>query len=482
MLSLHAFVVRLRKKKAAMASAYPGPVSAVQVGSYFVGRYYQVLQQQPDLVHQFYSEASSVIHVDGDKTDSASAILEIHTLIMSLNFTAIEIKTINSLDSWNGGVLVVVTGSVKTKEFSARRSFIQTFLLAPQEKGFFVLNDIFHYIDDVPIYQHPAPILPESNFDSQLNTSSPHPEPLVSDYVLEEEAREYVNSVHIEDDPVDKFSVPEPQQQHQEVETEIVVEETPVEEISAPVQAVVNAVQENPSMTAEEPAEEPPKKTWASILRVSKGQPASSAAPQHSFVSTTQTSFMSTQASFVSTQTSSEWNYPPQYTEQLQNSTYASVPDLGTEAVEESFAFEDEGEPKSVYVRNLPPDVTEDEIEQEFKNFGRIRPDGVFIRSRKDIGVCYAFVEYEDLIGVHNALKASPVQLAGRQVYIEERRPNSSGVVARGGGGRRGRARGGYQTESTRGRFGSRGLGRGGNQDSDYNRLRGNGFHQRGSR
>lgn len=31
MLSLHAFVVRLRKKKAAMASAYPGPVSAVQV-------------------------------------------------------------------------------------------------------------------------------------------------------------------------------------------------------------------------------------------------------------------------------------------------------------------------------------------------------------------------------------------------------------------------------------------------------------------
>ena len=41
------------------------------------------------------------------------------------------------------------------------------------------------------------------------------------------------------------------------------------------------------------------------------------------------------------------------------------------------------GEPKSVYVRNLPPDVTEVEIEQEFKNFGRIKPDGVFIRLRK---------------------------------------------------------------------------------------------------
>ena len=38
---------------------------------------------------------------------------------------------------------------------------------------------------------------------------------------------------------------------------------------------------------------------------------------------------------------------------------------------------------KSVYVRNLLPSVSPSEIEEEFKNFGRIRPDGVVIRSRK---------------------------------------------------------------------------------------------------
>jgi RNA recognition motif-containing protein len=38
---------------------------------------------------------------------------------------------------------------------------------------------------------------------------------------------------------------------------------------------------------------------------------------------------------------------------------------------------------KSVYVRNLPPTVTEGEIEEEFKNFGQIIPDGVFVRARK---------------------------------------------------------------------------------------------------
>jgi len=38
---------------------------------------------------------------------------------------------------------------------------------------------------------------------------------------------------------------------------------------------------------------------------------------------------------------------------------------------------------KSVYVRNLSPTVSASEIEEELKNFGRIRPDGVVIRSRK---------------------------------------------------------------------------------------------------
>ncbi|GJT17421.1 putative G3BP-like protein [Tanacetum coccineum] len=46
--------------------------------------------------------------------------------------------------------------------------------------------------------------------------------------------------------------------------------------------------------------------------------------------------------------------------------------------------------------------------------------------------VCVAFVEFEDLEGVRKAIKASLIQLAERQVYIKERRENSSGA-SRGG-------------------------------------------------
>lgn len=58
----------------------------LQVGSYFVGQYYQVLQKQPDVVHQFYSEGSSIIHVDGDSTDSASSIVVIVAFLGSVLF------------------------------------------------------------------------------------------------------------------------------------------------------------------------------------------------------------------------------------------------------------------------------------------------------------------------------------------------------------------------------------------------------------
>ncbi|XVF72077.1 hypothetical protein PTKIN_Ptkin12aG0092600 [Pterospermum kingtungense] len=445
----------------ATATSYPG---ALQVGSYFVGQYYQALQQQPDLVHQFYSDASTMIRVDGDSSHSASAMLQIHALVTSLNFTAIQIKTINSLDSWNGSLLVMVSGSVKIKDFNGRRKFVQTFFLAPQDKGYFVLNDIFQFIDDTMTYQHPTSTLQEDKLDAQKNVSGPVAEPPeVSDYFLEEEAREYVNSVHIDDDPVDKYSLPE-QPQQEDVEAEVVVEEA-----SASHHNVVNTVQEPPAMALEESVEEPSRRTYASILRVPKDQSASSVQVQASY----------NKIPLIT----SDWDHTQESTDQQSRPAWSDLPESSAKTTVEEHLVSEEGEYtgeyKSVYVRNLPSTITATEIEQEFENFGRIKPDGVFVVNRKDfVGVCYAFVEFEDIFAVQNAIEASPIQLAGRQVYIEERRPSSSSTR----GGRRGRGRGSYIPEMSRGHFGSRNLGRGNNQESGDYRSRGNGFYQRGSR
>ncbi|KAJ0252587.1 RNA recognition motif domain-containing protein [Hirschfeldia incana] len=445
-----------------MAGSYPG---AMQVGSYFVGQYYQVLQQQPDLIHQFYSETSKAIRVDGDSSETADTLLNIHNMVMSLNFTAIEVKTINSVESWEGGVLVAVSGSVKTKEFTNRRSFLQTFFLAPQQKGYFVLNDIFQFISEGTVLYHQGD-------EGQLN---PHPEPevpQVPEYVLEQEARDYVDAIQIKDDLVDKYSLQEEDQHHEDYEDDVEVEETPREEV------VVDVVHEPRAAPPQEPpVVERSKMSYASILRVAK---EAAAAP-----------VVSTQPSYnKNSQESNEWDQPmrtpsPQVTAPLapaqqSNASSPYVAEYGAEG-DDGFGFED-FEIKSVYVRNLPSDISASEIEEEFKNFGTIKPDGVFLRTRKDVvGVCYAFVEFEDMTSVENAIKASPIYLGGRNVYIEGRRPNPAGVrgARRGGRGRGG----GYPTEAPRGRFGSSRVSGRGNQDGggDY-RPRGNGYNNRGGR
>lgn len=420
-----------------MASA----AAATQVGTYFLRNYYNLLQQTPDVVHQFYSEASTMVRVDDltGTTAAANNMMDIHSLIMSLNFTQIEIKTANFVNSWGDGVLVMVSGLVQTKEYSHQRKFIQMFFLAPQEKGYFVLNDYFHFVDQEHV--QPAPVIAQEDYESNLA-----PNTVVEtapEYVHEEEAQQIAPEVH---DVVENYTYSEPQQQvvSDNWGEEPLPEEPPSfsNEMAVAPEEPVQAPPV-PLPHVDEPVCEPVKKTYASILKTAKA-PAFPVAQQVPV---------------------SKPSHPTTESNQTQHSVMASS--MGTEKPRSDVfgegASHDDEESKSVYVGNVPSSVSEADLENEFKKFGRLIPDGVAIRSRKETGGYYAFVEFEELSGVHNALKASPIEINGRQIYVEERKPNS---------GIRGGRRGG------RGRFsgGGRGYSRGGGDEYNSNRGRSNGY------
>ncbi|KAL2325954.1 hypothetical protein Fmac_025012 [Flemingia macrophylla] len=266
----------------------------------------------------------------------------------------------------------------------------------------------------------------------------------VSNYLLsgDIQARDYVATNEVkENGVVDNYGFSE-QRMQRAPDSEHIREDNAVEESTGSLQSSMNAVQDHVPASPDEPAGEPQKHTYASILRVAKGQstPSVTSQPLQKNVSP------------------SEWeNVPQNSSQQQQTSASANAFERSeTDAVDELRAPAEEDEIKSVYVRNLLPTVSPSEIEEEFKNFGRIRPDGVVIRSRK----------------------AGSVQIAGRQVYIEERRPNSN-IPSR--GGRRGRGRGSYQSDAPRGRFNSRSFVRGSGQDvgdREYNKSKGNGFYR----
>lgn len=81
--------------------------------------------------------------------DLLALVQEINKKILSLDYTSfrVEILSADAQPSFKDGVIVVVTGCL-TGSDNLKRKFTQSFFLAPQDKGYFVLNDVFRYVDE----------------------------------------------------------------------------------------------------------------------------------------------------------------------------------------------------------------------------------------------------------------------------------------------------------------------------------------------
>ncbi|KAF3540601.1 hypothetical protein F2Q69_00025192 [Brassica cretica] len=206
------------------ASTSPG---AEVVGRAFVEQYYHILHQSPGLVHRFYQDSSLLTRPDvtGSVT-TVTTMQAINEKIMSLkyeDYTA-EIETADAQDSYERGVIVLVTGCL-TGSDNVRKRFSQTFFLAPQDKGYFVLNDVFRFLEEKDVTAHngttrdvQAPVEPELVVVS--HEAEVEPEPVAS---IEEEDLDNVAEVY---DPSDKDEgvvvdaepiQPPPQLSHSEV-------------------------------------------------------------------------------------------------------------------------------------------------------------------------------------------------------------------------------------------------------------------------
>jgi|Transcript_8671 hypothetical protein len=136
--------------------AVPRAPAADVVGNSFVNQFYTILHTSPAVLFRFYTNDSTLI-VSGDHGAGSDAPTtyrtqrDIHNKVMSMRYdeTQADVKSIDASHTLGGGVLVQVTGTLRRKGESFAHNFVQSFLLAPQENGFFVLNDIVRYLDKV---------------------------------------------------------------------------------------------------------------------------------------------------------------------------------------------------------------------------------------------------------------------------------------------------------------------------------------------
>ncbi|MCL7042664.1 hypothetical protein MKW94_008833, partial [Papaver nudicaule] len=99
-------------------------------------------------------------------------------MILSLNFEEYktEIITADAHYSHKDDVVVVVTGCLFEKESkdNVGRKFSQSFLLAPQENGHFVLTDLFRYLDKGQVLKAEPEL---DNSTSESSATAPEHEP-----------------------------------------------------------------------------------------------------------------------------------------------------------------------------------------------------------------------------------------------------------------------------------------------------------------
>ncbi|KAJ3182949.1 hypothetical protein HDU87_007371 [Geranomyces variabilis] len=157
---------------------------AFGVGWLFVQEYYTFLNRDQGRLHLFYNKKSSFLH-DHEGEAAATTYFgqqDIHKRIAELGFNECKVlvSNVDSQASMGGGIVVQVLGEMSNEGGSSHK-FAQTFFLAPQTNGFYVLNDIFRFLKedietDYEESEDPAPGLDlmDTHLPEELETSPHH--------------------------------------------------------------------------------------------------------------------------------------------------------------------------------------------------------------------------------------------------------------------------------------------------------------------
>ncbi|XP_062211549.1 nuclear transport factor 2-like isoform X2 [Phragmites australis] len=420
------------------------PISPHVISGAFVQQYYRILHEQPDQVHKFYQDSSILGRPESDGTMvSVTTLGDINKRIMSMDFRKCltEIETADAQLSHKDAVFIVVTGSLTSDEGVCRR-FTQSFFLAPQESGgYFVLNDVFRFISE----RQPAQINQvvtqenESNLNvrsasqtcSALTEPTPADKSLISDHVRVENnvtERQVINP-SINGTAVEEGVNVEPPVQ--------VAKEDPKK---APVVAPTPPIPTQTDVT---------KKSYASIVKVMKEGPLTP------LVAKTTPSVAKHKPA------------PKPVTKAVEGSEKSSAkPTQANETTPSDVTVAENDSSRnergySVFLKNLPFYSNIQIVEEEFKKFGAIKSGGVQVRHNKIDRFCFGFVEFESQQSMQEAIKASPVHMGERDVYVEEKRTptrvvNGAGIPRgdNGEGGHFQSGRGSYGGDNFRGREG----------------------------
>ncbi|KAF2132193.1 hypothetical protein P153DRAFT_285250 [Dothidotthia symphoricarpi CBS 119687] len=466
------------------AQQAPAEIPKDEVGWYFVEQYYTTLSKSPDRLYLFYNKRSQ--YVSGVEEEKVSVCLgqkAINERIKELDFkdTKVRVTNVDSQGS-DANIVIQVVGEISNQGQPHKR-FVQTFILAEQTNGYFVLNDIFRYLAEEPEEEEEAqqessangvpesaptadveqPEEPVASEESPSKADEKPEEAAQEDPVSEdataaapvEEAAEAVETPEVEEAAApasEEASTKEPEAPAAEEATEPEKSESP-----APTPAPATPKAAAPVAMPSGPPKPSAPRTWASLAASAHkvatpvvAAPSTQQAPaQPKAAAPTQPAPAAAPA-----QTSS----PAQEDSPAAKEGEASGWQTATGHKKEQSRVQNQGpapdaDQKRGYIKNVYSQVEEGPLRAALTKFGEV--EYLDVSRAKNC----AFIDFKTPAGYQAAVANNPHTVNGVELKVEERRQRPEqfrGGFPRGGAPR---GRGGMGGQAPRGAFQPRGRG-----------------------
>ncbi|KAI9742799.1 MAG: hypothetical protein M1818_003528 [Claussenomyces sp. TS43310] len=484
-------------------------LSKDEIGWYFVEQYYTTLSRSPEKLHLFYGKRSQFVSgLEAEVSNVSVGRSAIQERIKSLDFQDCKVR-VSNVDSQasDENIVIQVIGETSNKSAELKK-FVQTFVLAQQPSGYFVLNDVFRYIKEeseeeaetgTAQDEQPQAAQEELTEDVEMPKAQPAAEETATETLDTGIVNEKLETVVAENPAVAKDASAtngSATEEHDAVEEPAAAETAAAEEPALSPEDVEKEIADEDAKEAEKPRDPVPT---PSVSR----QPSSAKAPAQYAAPAKQLSWANRAAAAAAAAPTPRPAVPaPKATSPVQTQNRAPpaaqpaqstpAPAASTEVKENDVSQQSgwqtagsdnakrQNRPQSVsgpqekegtmgYVRGVTEVVKSDELRAALSKFGEL----VYFDVNRQKNC--AFVEFASTAGYQAASAANPLKLSGEDIFVEPRRPKSSAYGGSGYIGGRGgmntRGRGGFDGRSGsqrgRGDFANRGRGaprgRGGN-------------------
>ncbi|KAF9937923.1 hypothetical protein BGZ67_000695 [Mortierella alpina] len=404
------------------------PVDADSVGSQFAHEYYTFLNKEPTRLHLFYNKNSVMSH--GYQGKDVDAIRE---KVVQLDFEdcKVLVQNIDSQNSLNGGIVIQVLGQMSNRGGIAQQ-FVQTFFLAEQPKGYYVLNDVFRFLKDDTVEDDEQDIAEEASTEHSAEqpvtitetksettpaeaVSTPAPTiaqaPTMAGIQEEQQAPTPVTSAAVDEKKTAekkadkkgdrKSEAKETKKPEARKEVDSVPEPAKADVPSAPIATPVAATAPVEAIPAPSVPAGPPKpKTWANLAAGNSNQWGAQASANKG-------------ASMPAPQPAAPKAQTKPHTAGQSQGQGQQVKTPGTRA-------NGREEYHSIYIKNVTERMSLDMLRESFSKFGKVT-HLEYTHKRN----C-AFLDFSTPDAMNAALKQNTVPVGNEIVLAEERRRGSN--------------------------------------------------------